>query len=238
MFRPQFHYSPPTGWANDPDGLVYYNGEYHLFYQYVVDSRHVGPEHWAHAVSSDLIHWTNLPIALYPDHLGTTWSGSVVVDAHNTTVLSPAVVWWLSIPIKIKAKGLPVSTTGAPGRSTENPVIPVGGKDFRDPSVFWRAGEQKSILALAAGRAIKILASPDLLGFWSQVSEFRDPHVPGAIFECPNLFPMQFEGQTKWVLTISIWGAGPLDAHGTIYLIGHFDGKSFTIETRVPRWLN
>ncbi len=238
-FRPQFHYSPQTGWVNDPNGLVYYQGEYHLFFQYVLDSRRLGPEHWGHAVSSDLVHWTHLPIALYPDQLGAIWSGSAVVDQQNTSGLVPGGGLVALYSYQNQSQGLAYSLDK--GRTwtkhPDNPIIPIGGKDFRDPKVFWHPGENRWIMVLAAGRVLKILASPDLIK-WTQVSEFKDPHMPGAVFECPDLFPMQLDGQTKWVLSLSVWGAGPLDAHGSIYLVGQFDGKSFHNETLTPYWLD
>ena len=238
-FRPQFHYSPQTGWANDPNGLVYYQGEYHLFFQFVTDSRRIGPEHWAHAVSSDLIHWTHLPIALYPDEFGPIWSGSAVVDEQNTSGLVPGGGLIAIYSYQNQSQGLAYSVDK--GRTwtkhSGNPIIPIGGKDFRDPKVFWHPGTSQWIMVLAAGRVIKIMSSPDLI-HWTPASDFKDPRMPGAVFECPDLFPMQVDGQTKWVLTLSIWGAGPLDAHGSIYLIGQFDGKTFTTETLVPYWLD
>ncbi len=239
LYRPQFHYSTHNAWANDPNGLVYYKGEYHLFYQTVLDSRRIGPEHWGHAVSPDLVHWTELPLALYPDHLGPIWSGSAVIDDQNTSGLVPGGGLVAIFSFMDQSQGIAYS--GDQGRTWTkyegNPVIPVGGKDFRDPKVFWHSETNRWVLVLAAGRAIKILASTNLIN-WTQVGEFKDPHVPGAVFECPDLFSMQVEGQTKWILTLSIWGAGPADAHGSIYLVGHFDGANFINETYEPLWLD
>ena len=218
---------------------MYYKGEYHLFYQSVLDSRRIGPEHWGHAVSADLVHWVELPVALYPDSFGPIWSGSAVVDEHNTSGLVPGGGLVAIFSYQEQSQGLAYSNDQ--GRTwtkyKANPIIPIGGKDFRDPKVFWHSETNRWVLVLAAGRAIKIFASSNLIN-WTQVSEFKDPHVPGYVFECPDLFPMQLDGQTKWVLTLSILGAGPSDAHGSIYLIGQFDGTNFTSETYEPYWLD
>src|SRR3990170_4931578 len=152
-YRPQFHFTPKSAWMNDPNGMVFHNGEYHLFYQYYPDSTVWGPMHWGHAVSSDLVHWERLPIALYPDSLGYIFSGSAVVDKSNTsgfgTLENPALVaiYTYHSPEKESAGRIDYQNQGIAysldnGRTWKkyenNPVIQNPGiKDFRDPKVSW-----------------------------------------------------------------------------------------------------
>lgn len=151
--RPQFHFSPPAHWMNDPNGMVYYKGEYHLFYQYYPDSTIWGPMHWGHAISKDLVHWKHLPIALYPDSLGLIFSGSVVVDKNNTSGFQkgnekPLIALFTYHDLKKEKAGIAtdfqyqgMAYSLDKGRTwvkyENNPVIKNNGiKDFRDPKVF------------------------------------------------------------------------------------------------------
>jgi fructan beta-fructosidase len=225
-FRPQFHYSPPQKWMNDPNGLVYVDGEYHLFYQYHPDGLVWGPMHWGHAVSPDLIHWKTLPIALYPDQHGTIFSGSVVVDVNNTAGFGKnAMVAVFSY--NTQAQGVAYSTDR--GRTwthyAGNPVIAAQAKDFRDPKVFWHEASHQWIMPLAVGQVIQIYTSPNLLD-WTYSSQFTGGHIAG-VWEVPDLFPLEIEGTTKWVLLVSVVAQAPAGGSGIQYFIGDFDGHRF-----------
>lgn len=223
LYRPQFHFSPPDHWMNDPNGLIYYEGEYHLFYQHDPHSLDAGPMHWGHAVSTDLIHWTHLPIALYPDAIGPIWSGSAVNDAHNTSGLVPGGGLIAVYSYKDQSQGIAASSDK--GRTwtkyPQNPVIPVGGKDFRDPKVFWHTETKQWVMILAAADRVKLYTSPNLIT-WTFASDFGvGQGIHWGTWECPDLFPMTLDGQTHWVLTNSM-------SPGTQYFIGSFDGRTFT----------
>lgn len=241
--RPQYHFSPPAKWMNDPNGMVYYEGEYHLFYQYYPDSTVWGPMHWGHAVSSDLMHWQNLPIALYPDSMGYIFSGGAVIDWKNSSGFgspsNPPMVAFFSYhnPVIAAANGVDVESQAIAysldkGRSWTkypgNPVIPNPGiRDFRDPNVIWHEKSQTWVLALAATDRLFIYNSPNLRD-WQKVSEFgaRDGNH-GGVWECPDLFPLMINGQEKWVLLQNINPGHPNGGSGTQYFIGDFDGKVF-----------
>lgn len=154
-YRPQYHFSQATQWTNDPNGLVYYKGEYHLFYQYHPYSTIWGPMHWGHAVSPDLIHWTHLPIALAPDALGNIYSGSVVVDQHDSSGFFGGGEGLVAIFTQHNAQTPPdgpevqsIAYSTDQGRTwtkyANNPVLPNPGvRDFRDPKVFWHGTSQR-----------------------------------------------------------------------------------------------
>ncbi|NJL74210.1 MAG: glycoside hydrolase family 32 protein [Saprospiraceae bacterium] len=162
--RPQFHFTPPSGWMNDPNGMCYYDGEYHLFYQHYPDASVWGPMHWGHAVSKDMVNWEHLPIALYPDELGMIFSGSAVVDKNNTSGFKsgendPIVaIYTYHDMTKEKAGDIDFQTQGIAysndkGRTwtkyTGNPVIKNPGvRDFRDPKVFWHEASQQWVMII------------------------------------------------------------------------------------------
>jgi fructan beta-fructosidase len=230
-YRPHFHFSPPTGWMNDPNGFVFFEGEYHLFYQ------HLLPRHWGHAVSPDLIHWEHLPIALEPDELGEIWSGSAVVDWHDTSGffggkagLVAIFTHWLN---GRQQQSIAYSTDL--GRTwtkyAGNPVIPNEElPDFRDPKVLWHAPTARWVMVVAAGQSIRFYTSPDLKT-WTFTSAFDDPHPPTqSVWECPDLFVLPVEGvpdETRWVLFISIGSAAGWTMQ---YFAGRFDGTTFQAE--------
>jgi len=151
-FRAQFHFSPPTHWLNDPNGLVYYKGEYHLFYQHDPKNLNLDPAwmHWGHTVSTDLVHWTHLPVALYPDPIGTIWFGSVVVDDHNTSGLVPGGGLIAMFSYQNQSQGIAYSTDD--GRTwtkyPHNPVLAAEGPNFRDPKVFWHSEAAQWVMLL------------------------------------------------------------------------------------------
>ncbi|WP_163712752.1 glycoside hydrolase family 32 protein [Mangrovibacterium lignilyticum] len=256
QYRPQYHFTPDSAWMNDPNGMVYYEGEYHLFYQYYPDSTVWGPMHWGHAISTDLVHWEHMPIALYPDSLGYIFSGSAVVDWKNTSGFGTAenppliAIFTYHNPEIAEAGGVDVESQGIAysldkGRSwtkyDTNPVIPNdGNRDFRDPNVIWNEEIQKWNLVLSAHDHVQIYSS-DNLKQWSYESSFgADAGAHGGVWECPDLFPLQVEGtdDTKWVLIVNINPGGPNGGSGTQYFIGDFDGHQFTADSKETSWID
>lgn len=246
--RPRFHFTPPAKWMNDPNGMVYYEGEYHLFYQYHPDSTVWGPMHWGHAVSRDLVQWEQLPIALYPDSLGLIFSGSAVVDWKNTSGFGvngkpPLVAMFTYHDMaREKAGAATWQTQGIAysndrGRTwtkyTGNPVIPNPGlRDFRDTKVLWHEASQRWVMVLAAGDHIMIYSSYNLRD-WQLASEFGvNLGAHGGVWECPDLFPLKIDGsgETKWVLLVSMNPGGPNGGSATQYFVGDFDGTTFTLD--------
>jgi fructan beta-fructosidase len=249
VHRPQFHFSPPTMWMNDPNGMVYHNGEYHLFYQHYPDSTVWGPMHWGDAVSKDLVYWENLPIALYPDSLGMIFSGGAVLDEKNTsgfgTTENPPLVaiytyhkaeWEKQGRNDYQTQGLAYSVDN--GRTwtkyEKNPVIANPGyRDFRDPKFFWHEPSKKWILILVAGDHAELFGSSDLKS-WNKLSEFgKEYGAHGGVWECPDLFPLTVDGETitKWIMIININPGGPNGGSATQYFVGDFDGETFVCDT-------
>lgn len=228
-FRPQFHYSPPCRWMNDPNGMVYYEGEYHLFYQFHPYSETPGPMHWGHAVSTDLVHWETLPIALYPDDNGPIWSGSAVIDVNNTSGFGEnAMVAIFSF--QNQTQGIAYShDNGRTWTKYEgNPVLPAIHHDFRDPKVFWYEPAQKWAMVISAGREVLFFTSENLIK-WDYASAFSGGHQM-SIWEVPDLFPMQIDGETKWILLVSVGDFAPAGGNGIQYFIGNFDGEHYTVD--------
>lgn len=243
-FRPQFHYSPETNWLNDPNGMVYYNGEYHLFYQHHPDGTTWGPMHWGHAVSVDLIHWEHLPVALEPDEIGTIFSGSAVVDWNDTTGFFNGQSGLVAIFThdgtkpdsgeKFQAQSLAYSTDNGRtwNRYEGNPVLlDENQADFRDPKVFWHEDSNRWVMVLATGQTISFYTSPDLKS-WVLASVFGENQgFHDGVWECPDLFQLPVNGNEalkKWVLLVSV-GDNPdfLEGSRTQYFIGDFDGQTF-----------
>lgn len=245
--RPQFHFSPKEKWTNDPNGMVYFDGEYHLFYQHYPDSSVWGPMHWAHAISRDLVHWEHLPIALYPDPLGYIFSGSAVVDWKNTTGFGengqPPLVAMFTYHDAVAAEAgsdshqsQAIAFSNDRGRSwtkyAGNPVLPNPGgvRDMRDPKVMWDDDSGQWVVVLAVGDHAEFWGSPDLKN-WKKLSEFgKTLGAHGGVWECPDLFPMTVEGtgEKMWVLIINLNPGNPNGGSGTQYFVGQFDGKAFT----------
>ena len=255
--RPGYHFTPPAKWMNDPNGMVYFKGEYHLFYQYYPDSTVWGPMHWGHAVSSDLVHWQHLPVALYPDSLGYIFSGSAVIDEKNTsgfgTASEPAMVAMYTYhnivaeragKAETQSQGIAYSTDR--GRTWKkyagNPAIPNPGgqRDFRDPKVFWHKESRKWIVMLATGDHISIYSSPNLKQ-WTYESEFgKDMGAHGGVWECPDLIRMSAgkEKKEKWVAIVNINPGGPNGGSAGQYFTGNFDGHQFTPDSKESDWLD
>ena len=244
--RPQFHFSPDKMWMNDPNGMVYYDGEYHLFFQYYPDDDVWGPMHWDHAVSTDLLHWEHLPIALYPDELGYIFSGSAVVDKNNTAGFKdgehdPLVAIFTYHDTTGERAGRNDFQTQGIAYSNDrgrtwtkyagNPVIPNPGiRDFRDPKVFWHEESEQWVMIFARGDRVQLYNSPNLKE-WILTSEFgEDQGTHGGVWECPDLFQLPIEGteESQWVMLVSLNPGGANGGSGTMYFVGDFDGKTFT----------
>ncbi len=249
--RPQFHFSPEEKWMNDPNGMVFFDGEYHLFYQYYPEDIVWGPMHWGHAISKDLVHWEHLPIAFYPDSLGYYFSGSAVIDYDNTSGFgdseTPPMVAIFTLAWEDE-KGIPqrqgiaysLDKGSTWTKYVGNPVLDIGLIAFRDPKVFWHEPSKKWIMTIVAcndNRTItpdhvKFFASENLID-WEQTGEFGYTYgTQGGKWECPDLIEMPIEGtnEKKWVLIININPMGPNGGSGTQYFIGDFNGKTFEID--------
>ena len=247
-FRPNFHFTPEKNWMNDPNGMFYLDGTYHLYFQYYPDDNVWGPMHWGHATSKDMITWEEQDIALYPDEKGYIFSGSAVVDKNNTSGFgkdgqTPVVAIFTYHEPKGEKNGDIVYQSQAIAYSLDkgmtwtkyegNPVIPNPGiKDFRDPKVTWDDIHKQWIMALAT-REKTLLYTSQNLKEWKKSSEFGiGTGAHDGVWECPDFFPMQVEGtgETKWVLIQSLNPGGYNGGSGTQYFVGDFDGTTFTAE--------
>lgn len=248
LYRPNFHFTPKSGWMNDPNGMFYYNGYYHLFYQHYPDSNVWGPMHWGHAISTDMINWIEKPIAIYPDKKGYIFSGSAVVDLNNTSgfgsLKNPPIVAMFTYhdPVKEKAGAIDTQSQGIAYSLNEgltwtkyeaNPVIKNPNlKDFRDPKMTWDNVHKQWLMVLAAGDRTMFYRSKNLKD-WELLSDFgKTIGAHGGVWECPDFFPMLIDGsdEYKWVLLLSINPGGPNGGSATQYFVGDFDGKTFTLD--------
>ncbi len=231
VYRPAYHFTPPSGWMNDPNGLVFIEGEYHLFYQ------HLFPSHWGHAVGPDLVHWTHLPIALEPDERGLIASGSAVVDWEDRSGFFDGRPGLVAIFTHWRddAQEQSIAYSTDNGRTwikySGNPVVPNPGiRDFRDPKVIWHAPTGKWIMVVAVYDRVHFYTSPDLKQ-WEFASEFgADQGSHAGVWECPDLFELevgQSSGVVKWTLHVSI---NSRTTRAMQYFIGTFDGKRFVNE--------
>jgi fructan beta-fructosidase len=248
QYRPQIHFSPLKHWMNDPNGMVYYQGEYHLFYQYHPESTVWGPMHWGHAVSKDLVNWEELPIALFPDEFGTIFSGSAVIDWKNTSGFGsldnpPMVaIFTYHDAVAEKTGAIDFQTQGLAysldkGRTwkkyANNPVmLNPGIRDYRDPKVSWNSKANKWIMVLAEGQQIGFYSSDNLVSwkFESYFGEGWGNH--SGVWECPDLISLQVDdsGNRKDVLIVSIGSGGPNGGSATQYFVGDFDGNKFVLD--------
>ena len=236
ILRPRYHFTPPQMWLNDPNGLVYLDGEYHLFYQYHPTSTVWGPMHWGHAVSRDLINWQHLPIALYPDEHGMVFSGSAVVDKQNTAGFGSDAIVSIFTHHQDDHQSQSLAYSNDLGRTwTKYPANPVlkaeaNSRDFRDPKVFWHEGHW--VMALAVGLKILFFSSPDLRN-WEQTGSFGNGYgATSGVWETPDLFKLTVKDSedSRWVLSVSVGDGGPAGGSGTQYFIGEFDGRTFISE--------
>ncbi|MDK1474787.1 GH32 C-terminal domain-containing protein [Streptomyces sp. 549] len=242
-YRPQFHFTPEKNWMNDPNGLVHYKGEYHLFYQYNPNGDSWGDMSWGHAVSKDLVHWEELPLALSHDDEEMVFSGGAVVDWDNTTGFgtkkNPPMVAIYTSAYKNggkQAQSLAYSTDR--GRTWTkyqgNPVIDIGSNDFRDPKVQWHAPTKSWLMtvSLSAEHKVRFYSSKNLKD-WELLSDFGPAGATGGVWECPDLFPLAVDGDKnniKWVLVVNMNPGGIAGGSAAQYFIGDFDGRKFTAE--------
>jgi fructan beta-fructosidase len=240
-YRPQYHFTPAVNWMNDPNGLVHFDGEYHLFYQYNPFGTTWGHMSWGHAVSPDLVHWEHLPVAIPEEDGVMAFSGSAVVDWKNTSGFGvdgrpPLVAVYTGHREKNQSQYLAYSTDRGRTwtRYAGNPVLDIGAADFRDPKVFWYEPRQTWVmaLALATEHKIRLYASPDLKQ-WTQLSDFGPAGATGGVWECPDLFELPVDGDptnTRWVLIVNLNPGAIAGGSGAQYFVGRFDGTRFTPE--------
>lgn len=240
-YRPLVHFSPAFGWTNDPNGMVYVNGEWHLSLQYNPYGTSHGNMHWGLSVSKDLIHWEDQPAIIAPDELGSIFSGSAVVDHDNTAGFGKDAV----IGIYTSAgngQRQSIAWSGDGGYTfTKYPGNPVlsdpDQRDFRDPKVSWI--KDQWVMALAVGQVIRFYGSKDLKE-WYYLSEFGTGYGShDGVWECPDLMRFDYGGTEKWVLFVSINPGGPNGGSITQYFIGQFDGKNFRADRLpYPLWVD
>jgi fructan beta-fructosidase len=252
--RPQYHFTPPSNWMNDPNGMVFYEDTYHLFYQHHPDSTIWGPMHWGHATSNDLIKWEHQPIAFYPDSMGYIFSGSAVLDQHNSSGLGsmdnpPLVaIFTYHHPERADSNQLPYQTQALAfsldrGLTWEkyqgNPVLVDSTQsDFRDPKVMWYEQGDYWVMTLAVKNRVAFYRSDNLIDwvFLSDFGEHQGYHE--GVWECPDLFSLTADqGNEKWVLLVSV-GSGGERGSATQYFIGDFDGTTFKADNNEIRWLD
>lgn len=250
-YRPQFHFTPEKNWMNDPNGLVWYKGEYHLFYQYNPFGNDWGHMSWGHAVSRDLVHWQHLPVALAEENGVMIFSGSAVVDWNNTSGLcrtaDPAnhndkscLIAIYTGHIENTGQSQHIAVSDDRGRTwtkyAGNPVLDIREKDFRDPKVFWHEATKKWIMVVSLSKAQKVhfYSSSDLKK-WEFLSEFGPAGLKfdDMLWECPDLFELPVDGQPgkkRWVLIVNVNPGGLTGGSGGQYFIGRFDGRAFTTD--------
>jgi sucrose-6-phosphate hydrolase SacC (GH32 family) len=239
--RPQFHFTPARNFMNDPNGLVFYKGEYHLFYQHNPFGPKWGHMSWGHAISRDLLHWEHLPVALAEENGIMIFSGSAVVDHRNSSGFcrpsggdpSCLVAIYAGHTDQRQTQNLAYSNDR--GRTwtkyAGNPVIDPGLKDFRDPKVFWHEPTARWIMVtvIPDQHKVRFFASPDLKR-WETLSDFGPAGATGGVWECPDLFPLAVDGDAKnikWVLDVDINPGAVAGGSGGQYFIGTFDGRQF-----------
>ena len=246
-FRPSYHHTPAYGWMNDPNGMFYKDGVYHLYYQWNPYGSMWENMTWGHSTSKDLIHWESQPTAIEPDALGSVFSGSCVVDKKNDQVVAfytSAGTSQLQSMAVSKDNGITFE------KYAGNPVLVSTEEDFRDPKAFWNPDIQKWNLILAVGQEMRIYSS-DNLKDWTYESSFGrsiealsqnvdEYGCHDGVWECPDLMKLPVRGtdKQKWMLICNINPGGPFGGSATQYFIGSFDGHKFTCEHRDTRWMD
>lgn len=243
--RPAYHFAPQYGWMNDPNGMFYKDGVWHLYYQYNPYGSMWGNMHWGHATSKDLIHWEHHPVALQPDALGAIFSGSCVVDSNNTAGFGKnAIIAFYTSASDRQMQSMAYSTDNGITfkKYNANPIVTSSLRDFRDPKVIWHEESKKWIMVLAAGQEMQFYSSTDLKE-WTYESSFGQGHgCHDGVWECPDLLKLPVEGtnEHRWVLLCNINPGGPFGGSATQYFTGNFDGKQFVCESDkdVVKWMD
>ncbi|MCF7763711.1 MAG: glycoside hydrolase family 32 protein [Verrucomicrobia bacterium] len=241
-WRPQFHFTPPRNWMNDPNGMLFFEGEYHLFYQYNPMGDRWGHMSWGHAVSRDLTRWQSLPLALAEENGVMIFSGSAVVDWKNTSGFRtgktpPLVAIYTGHYTEKPLQNQHIAFSNDRGRTwtkfSGNPVLDIGEKDFRDPKVFWHEPTRRWIMTVSwpVPRKVRFYASPNLKD-WTHLSDFGPSGSTEGIWECPDLFPLRTENRTteRWVLIVNVGSGAPAGGSGCQYFVGTFDGTRFELD--------
>ena len=248
-FRPVYHHTPAYGWMNDPNGMFYKDGVYHLYFQYNPYGAVWGNMHWGHSTSTDLMHWKFEGCAIVPDAWGAIFSGSCVVDHENTAGFGKEAVVafytsskstpWGDIQMQSMAYSLDNGKTFT--KYEGNPILTSSEKDFRDPKVFWYAPGKHWVMILAVGQHMEIYSSVNLKE-WKKESEFGAMQgAHGGVWECPDLVEIPVEGsrEKKWVLICNLNPGGPFGGSAAQYFVGSFDGKKFVNESPTQtKWMD
>ncbi|WP_304204279.1 GH32 C-terminal domain-containing protein [Phocaeicola plebeius] len=248
-FRPLYHHTPAYGWMNDPNGMFYKDGVYHLYFQYNPYGAVWGNMHWGHSTSTDLMHWKFEGGAIVPDAWGAIFSGSCVVDHENTAGFGKEAVVafytsakstpWGDIQMQSMAYSLDNGKTFT--KYEGNPILTSSEKDFRDPKVFWYAPGKHWVMILAVGQHMEIYSSVNLKE-WKKESEFGAMQgAHGGVWECPDLVEIPVEGsrEKKWVLICNLNPGGPFGGSAAQYFVGSFDGKKFVNESPTQtKWMD
>lgn len=238
-FRSIYHHTPLYGWMNDPNGMFYKDGVWHLYYQYNPYGSQWENMTWAHSTSTDLIHWKNHGEVIQPDALGTIFSGSSVVDKENTAGFGKdAIVAFYTSAGAAQTQSIAYSTDNGMTfkKYSDNPILTSNLPDFRDPKVLWNDEASHWNLILAAGQQMNIYSSKNLKD-WKFESSFGEGYGNhGGVWECPDLLKMG----DKWLLICNINPGGPFGGSATQYFVGSFDGHKFTCESKpeVTKWMD
>ena len=251
-FKPSYHFAPARNWMNDPNGLVYFEGEYHLSYQYNPYGDRWGHMSWGHAVSRDLVTWEELPVAL-PETDVMAFSGSAVIDWNNASGFGkngrpPMVAAYTGYDPKTKNQSQYIAYSNDKGRTwtVHGKVLDIGSTEFRDPKVFWHAPTKRWVMltVMAVENRLAIYTSSDLKS-WTHASDFGPAGGRGKNWECPDLFELPVQGgkpgETRWVLGINLGDGGIGGGSGGQYFVGGFDGVRFTPDpswSPEPQWMD
>lgn len=248
-FRPVYHHTPAYGWMNDPNGMFYKDGVYHLYFQWNPYGSVWANMHWGHSTSTDLMHWNFEGSAIVPDAWGAIFSGSCVVDHNNTAGFGKDAVIafytsakaspWGDVQSQSMAYSLDNGKTFT--KYEGNPILTSSERDFRDPKVFWYAPGKHWVMMLAVGQHMEIYSSANLKE-WKKESEFGAMQgAHGGVWECPDLVEIPVEGtrEKKWVLICNLNPGGPFGGSAAQYFVGSFDGKKFVNESPTQtKWMD
>lgn len=249
IYRPVYHHTPAYGWMNDPNGMFYKDGVYHLYFQYNPYGSMWANMTWGHSTSRDLVHWTYEGTPIVPDAWGAIFSGSCVVDHENTAGFGKGAVVafytsakstpWGDVQSQSMAYSLDNGKTFT--KYEGNPILTSSERDFRDPKVFWYAPGKHWVMMLAVGQHMEIYSSVNLKD-WKKESEFGAMQgAHGGVWECPDLVELPIEGtrQKKWVLICNLNPGGPFGGSAVQYFVGSFDGKTFVNESpTLTKWMD